>query len=74
MAKSDSAHNAHVLWRKSSASGASECVEVAFVEESVLVRRSQDPSGPALTFSGPEWAAFVADVRNGEFDPDFPLA
>jgi len=74
VANSDSAHNAHVLWRKSSASGASECVEVAFVEEYVLVRRSQDPSGPALTFSAPEWVAFVVGVRNGEFDLNFPLA
>jgi hypothetical protein len=73
VAKSDSAHNAHIQWRKSSASGASECVEVAFVEQSVVVRRSQDPAGPVLAFSGPEWAAFVAGVRNGEFDPDFPL-
>jgi hypothetical protein len=26
-----------------------------------------------LTFSRPEWAAFVAGVRNGEFDPGSSL-
>jgi hypothetical protein len=73
VAKCGPAHNAHDIWRKSTASGASECVEVAFVEQSVLVRHSQDPTGPTLTFSRPEWAAFVAGVRNGEFDPESSL-
>ncbi|MGH3767739.1 MAG: DUF397 domain-containing protein [Pseudonocardiaceae bacterium] len=29
---------------------------------------SANPSGPALTFRGPEWVAFTAGVRTGEFD------
>lgn len=57
-----------VLWRKSTASGEEGCVEVAFVDQSVLVRQSRDPAGPALTFSLAEWLAFLAGVRNGEFD------
>ena len=69
MAKSD---RAPLVWRKSSASAANDCVEVAFAEQAVLVRCSRDPSGPTLSFSKPEWAAFLAGVRNGEFDSELP--
>ncbi len=55
-------------WRKSTASNPSECAEVAFVHGSVLMRHSQSPSGPMLAFTHAEWSAFVAGVRNGEFD------
>lgn len=65
VAKSDPAHSP---WRKSTASGDAGCVEVAFLEQSVVMRHSRDPSGPSLTFSHSEWAAFVAGVRDGEFD------
>lgn len=60
--------HAGILWRKSTVSNPSECVEVAFVGESVLMRHSKDPSGPRLTFSLAEWAAFLSGVRRGEFD------
>jgi hypothetical protein len=65
VAKSDPADS---VWRKSVASGNSGCVEVALLEESVLVRHSKDRSGSVLTFTRAEWAAFVAGVRNGEFE------
>ena len=65
MTDTDSAHR---VWRKSSASETGGCVEVALMEQSVVVRDSKDPSGPMLTFSLPEWVAFLAGVRNGEFD------
>jgi len=58
------------VWRKSTASDSGSCVEVALTERGVLVRNSRDPSGPMLTFSRPEWAAFLVGVQNGEFDPD----
>lgn len=57
-----------LVWRKSSASGASNCVEVAFLARSVRVRSSTDPVGQELAFSLPEWTAFLVGVRNGEFD------
>ena len=60
---------AGILWRKSAASASGECVEVGFVAESVVLRHSLDPSGPVLTFTLDEWAAFVVGVRAGEFDP-----
>jgi uncharacterized protein DUF397 len=55
-------------WRKSTASGGGDCAEVAFVAGGVLMRHSQHPSGSVLTFSPSEWTAFLAGVRNGEFD------
>jgi Domain of unknown function (DUF397) len=55
-------------WRKSSASGNSNCVEVALTDEHVWVRDTKDRRGPVLHFTAREWAAFVQGVRQGEFD------
>ena len=60
---------AHLVWRKSTASAATgDCVEVAFTEDSALLRNSQDMTGSVLTFSHSEWTAFLAGVLRGEFD------
>jgi hypothetical protein len=58
------------MWQKSRSSGDSDgnCVEVAIIDAAVLIRNSQDPAGPVLSFSYPEWRAFLAGARNGEFD------
>jgi hypothetical protein len=45
------------------------CVEIAGLPGGgVAVRNSRDPDGPALVYTRAEMAAFVAGVRNGEFD------
>jgi Domain of unknown function (DUF397) len=59
---------ADLVWHKSTASGGGECVEVAFTEAVTLVRNSRQPSGPVLSFTIPEWNAFLTGARNGEFD------
>ncbi|WP_432925174.1 DUF397 domain-containing protein [Microbispora sp. CA-135349] len=58
------------IWRKSSFSGSgNNCVEVATnVPGLVAVRDSKDRSGPVLAFTPSEWSAFIAGVKNGEFD------
>jgi hypothetical protein len=54
---------------KSSFSGASGCVEVAFVHaDEVRVRDSKVVGGAELTFNRTEWVAFLAGVRGGEFE------
>lgn len=57
-------------WFKSSRSGAAgHCVQAAFLENrGVGVRDSKNPDGPALLFTEPEWDAFIAGAKAGEFD------
>jgi hypothetical protein len=58
------------VFRKSSFSGASNpaCVEVGFVTAEVLLRDSKNPDGPVLRFTPREWKAFIAGVKDGQFD------
>ncbi|HVB46025.1 MAG TPA: DUF397 domain-containing protein [Streptosporangiaceae bacterium] len=71
------------VWHKASYSGGNGggCVEVCATHETVLaphksgedllylLRDSKDRSGPALAFTTAEWNAFIAGVKDGEFDP-----
>ncbi len=52
-------------WRKSSYSGLQEnCLEVAVIADSGrLVRDSKYAGGPVLRFSGSEWLAFLAGIK-----------
>lgn len=57
-------------WRKSTYSGAQgNCVEVSHLASGeVAVRNSRDPGGPPLVFTAEEMDAFIAGVKDGEFD------
>jgi Domain of unknown function (DUF397) len=63
---------ARAMWRKSSRSGANGCVEVALDPAEVAVRDSKHRDGPVLRFDAHEWEAFLAGVRNGEFEQPRP--
>lgn len=56
-----------LLWKKSSASGVGNCVEVAKAQEMMFVRDSKNPEGSILAFSTAEWNAVMIDVRIGQF-------
>jgi hypothetical protein len=60
------------VWKKSTRSGPHDdnCVEVAGAEnlDEILVRHSKEPDGPMLRFTPDEWVAFIAGVKDGEFD------
>lgn len=49
--------------RDASVSGHKSDEEVLY-----LMRDGKDPAGPQLAFTRAEWEAFVAGVKNGEFD------
>jgi hypothetical protein len=51
---------------KSGTNGA--CVEVATCDCGIQVRDSKNPGGPVFNFNKAEWGAFLAGVRDGEFD------
>ena len=60
-------------WNKSSFSGpnSDNCVEVAIVGTGAggtKVRDTKNRDGGTLNFTHDEWVAFVAGVKNGEFD------
>ncbi|MGW1200574.1 DUF397 domain-containing protein [Streptomyces sp. NPDC002536] len=62
-------------WFKSSYSGGNEgqCLEfarnLAAVSGTVPVRDSKRPRGAALAVPAPAWAAFVAALQEGTFQP-----
>ena len=63
-------HAIALSWRKSSASGTGDCVEVALSNELVLVRDSKQPLPNILKFTFSEWRAFLTGAHAGEFDPE----
>jgi hypothetical protein len=54
--------------RSSFCTDAHGCVEVAVDSVEVRLRDAKHPDGPALVFDRPEWQAFLAGVKAGEFD------
>jgi hypothetical protein len=61
-----------MVFRRSSFSGAGNCVEVADHEGVVLVRNSRHPQR-VLAFPQARWQAFLAGVKNGDLDALSPL-
>jgi hypothetical protein len=56
-------------YTKISFSGGDGCVEVCFMTNGMIaVRDSKDVSKSPHFFTSREWEAFLAGVRNGEFD------
>ncbi|WP_019811594.1 DUF397 domain-containing protein [Saccharomonospora halophila] len=64
--------NAPLVWKKSSYSGPNgDCVEFAAVTDGsgdVLIRHSKHPDATTIRYTAAEWRAFLAGVKDGEFD------
>jgi uncharacterized protein DUF397 len=56
-----------IVWHKSTKSAAANCVEVAAVDGSILVRDSVNPRGLMLRFPSAAWSAFLAQTRDKDF-------
>lgn len=64
-------HLPQLKWRKATRSNASgNCVEMARLPhgDGFAIRNSRHPEGPTLVFTPAEMTAFVAGVRDGDFD------
>jgi Domain of unknown function (DUF397) len=61
----------NLRWRKSSYSGngGGNCVEVADDSRRVLVRDTQDRTGPVLALSPAAWRRFADQVKRSLADP-----
>ncbi len=52
-------------WRKATRSnGSGACVEVAPINNTVAVRDSKDPDGPAFVFNQEQWTHFINGIRS----------
>ena len=58
-----------LVWRKSSRSGDTNCVEVACAGGMVFIRDSKDRHGPVLCFAQDGWRAFVSALPVRLFEP-----
>jgi hypothetical protein len=56
--------NANLKWRKSSHSGngGGNCVEVGSDAHGLVIRDTQDQTGPVLKFSAEAWRKLIANV------------
>jgi hypothetical protein len=55
-------------WRKSTFSGAGECLIVAEIGAEIAVRNSNDPRATTLFFARRGLATLIAGTKAGEFD------
>jgi hypothetical protein len=56
------------VWRTSSRSQDTNCVEVAFIGGEVLIRDTKNRDGAILSVAARDWEVFVTAVKGGEFD------
>jgi hypothetical protein len=54
-------------WCKSSySSGGANCVEVAFLNNTVAIRDSKNPDGPVLLFTSKQHEAFIQGLKTDD--------
>ena len=58
----------NLTWRKSSFTDNGECVELAEVDDAVMVRNSNHPARGTVRFTRAQLAAWIVGIKAGEFD------
>lgn len=59
----DGTEGSRVIWRKSSRSGAGDCVEIAFDGACVLMRDSKDRPSAVLALTKAQWLLLRRSIR-----------
>lgn len=54
-------------WRRSSRCNSGACVEVAWSDDTILVRESGNPGGDVLSIGARVWQEFISAIRDGRF-------
>lgn len=57
-----------LTWRTALNCNGGACVQVAANDQAVLIGNSTKPRGPVLSYTYDEWHAFVAGIKQGDFD------
>jgi Domain of unknown function (DUF397) len=55
-------------WHTARGCNGGSCIQVAASEDTIFIGDSKSPTGPVLSYSRDEWAAFAAGIRQGDFD------
>jgi hypothetical protein len=58
----------NLIWRRSGRCTNSDCVEIAKDGDDYLIRDSKAPATEPLRLPGTAWHAFVAAIKDGEFE------
>jgi len=56
------------VWRRSSFCASSECVEVARLDDKIVMRDSKDPDGHMLSYTAEEFRFLVRSAKAGDYD------
>lgn len=56
------------VWRTSTRSQDTNCVEVAYAGGEVLVRDTKNRDGAILSVAPQDWLDFISAIKDGEFD------
>ena len=57
-----------IPWRTAAKSTTGNCVQVARCGDTVIIADSKHPGGPILSYTIPEFDAFLDGAKKGEFD------
>lgn len=60
------------VWRTSTRSQDTNCVEVAYSGGAVLIRDTKDRAAAMVSVAPEDWRAFVDGIKAGEFDRGCP--